>query len=294
MVACIKKQRIRMKVLPICLLIFISIMYGCVFSKEEVAEKDNWINFSQKMKEHPRFKNEISEFQEQRFKMIGGDFDYDNYLESRATYLNQVKNLVDSDKNDSLKLGVLTQVLASNSLVNAKEKEKFFALVNQDVFSEELMDNYRGYLGEPKYQIGDSLDVEKILSYKAENEIPLELDSEVNIIFFWSSWCANCDRYYAPLDNLIGKYSDTQLNVIGLSLDQKESTMRKYEEKHAFRFKSYSDLNKKWRSVNAERFGVDGIPACFVIDKDKSILLVNPQANYLERMVDGIIKKTKA
>ena len=77
--------------------------------------------------------------------------------------------------------------------------------------------------------------------------------------------------------------------MVGVSLDQKENKMKKYEEKHQFQFRSYSDLSKRWKSTNAERFGVDGIPACYVVDSQSKVLLVDPQANQFESWIDALV-----
>ncbi len=264
---------------------------SCNSQNTDTKTADNWVSYNKYIKEHHKFDSELKVLQELRSNMYKESNDYDHYLKSRALYLNQVEKIVKSSKNDSLKLAVITPVIASYSLANYKQKRLLFSYINTEAFSTELIDNYKGYIGNPKYQIGDTLDVKTILSHKSKHEIPLSLNSEVNIIFFWSSWCANCDRYYTPIDNLMKKYSSSQLNVVGISLDQKESRMKKYEEKHGFKFKSYSDLNKKWKSKNAERFGVDGIPVCLVVNNRKEFLLVNEQANHIENLVDGILNK---
>ena len=50
-----------------------------------------------------------------------------------------------------------------------------------------LMKHYRKYLSTPKYKTGAPLDVEKIFSYADKGEIPLDLDAENTVLFFWSS-----------------------------------------------------------------------------------------------------------
>lgn len=279
----------RAKHYPFYIIIIITLNYGCNNSKDNIKDQENWVSYRKMIKDHSQYKEEIKAYEEVKSKIYAEDFNYLEHVTARSQYLKEVEELLQTDKNDSLKLGVLTDIIASNNLVNAQEKERLFSQIDTNTFSKALIEQYRSYLLWPKYQIGDSIDVDKIYSYTTESEIPLELNSKVNIIFFWSSWCANCDRYYQPIDNLIEKYSTDQLNVIGISLDQKEKTMKKYEEKHAFRFKSYSDLNKKWKSKNAEKFGVIGIPVCLVIDSDKNVLLVNPFAYLLESWVDGLL-----
>lgn len=275
------------------LIFILSILSSCNSRSTETIPVDNWANYNDHIKDLPQFENELKMLQELRASMYKEDFNYANYLKSRIAYLNQVEELVKSNKKDSLKLGVITPVIASNSLLNSREKRLLFSHINTDGFSPELIDNYKGYLSNPKYQIGDTLDIDKVFSYETNDEISLTLKSEVNIIFFWSSWCANCDRYYAPINNLIEKYNDSRLNVVGISLDQKESQMKKYQRKHGFKFKSYSDLNKKWKSENAERFGVDGIPVCLVVNNRKELLSVNEQANHLEKLVDAVLDQNE-
>lgn len=251
--------------------------------------QDNWFNYTRNLRTNPAYADKLKTYEALKSTLYKPGLDYPSYLQARQTYLDAVKDLMSSTESDSLKLGVLSFLLTNRSITNGERKQAFFSSINTHLFSQELMDNFTSYLQRPKYQIGDTLDITSLYSYRAQGNIPIPLDAEVNLIFFWASWCTACDRYYSPLENLINRHNPSSFQVIGVSLDQTEEHFLHYQKKHNFQFESFSDLNEKWASNNASRFGIQSLPFVIVIDQNGKVLMVDPPAHHLESHINSIL-----
>jgi cytochrome c biogenesis protein CcmG/thiol:disulfide interchange protein DsbE len=90
------------------------------------------------------------------------------------------------------------------------------------------------------------------------------LKGKVVYIDFWASWCGPCRASFPWMNDMHTKYSDQDLVIIAVNLDQEPELAEEFiaEMKPAFRIE-YDPKGKL-----AEQFGVDTMPTSFLIDRD--------------------------
>jgi peroxiredoxin len=107
---------------------------------------------------------------------------------------------------------------------------------------------------------------------------------KVVLLDFWATWCAPCR---AELPNLIStyeKYHDKGFEVIGVSLDQDEQKLASFTKEKNMAWPQYFD-GLAWQNKLAVKYGINGIPATFLLDGQGTIIGRNLRGEALDRAV---------
>ncbi|MFW6092635.1 MAG: TlpA family protein disulfide reductase [Pseudomonadota bacterium] len=90
-----------------------------------------------------------------------------------------------------------------------------------------------------------------------------DLRGKVVVVDFWSSWCAPCRRAMPTLDTLRAAYPRDGLEVVGVNVDPVVDDGRRFLARAPVSYPNAADTD----GDVAARFGVDVLPALFVIDR---------------------------
>jgi peroxiredoxin len=91
------------------------------------------------------------------------------------------------------------------------------------------------------------------------------------LVDFWASWCGPCRRENPNVVRLFYKYKDRGFDILGVSLDRDKDPWLKAIEKDGLAWTQISDL-QFWNSAAAQAYGVQAIPASFLLDKDGKVI----------------------
>lgn len=91
------------------------------------------------------------------------------------------------------------------------------------------------------------------------------------VVDFWASWCPNCRRDMPKLNGFYEKYKD-KVEVIGVNLHEKESTVKSFIESRGISFPIA--LDSSGRASNA--FGIQYTNTHFLIDIDGNLVRTIP------------------
>lgn len=103
---------------------------------------------------------------------------------------------------------------------------------------------------------GQEISLEKVV---AENKVVL-LD-------FWASWCRPCMMELPHLTKAYANYHDKGFEIYGVSLDEEKDREKWIAtvKDHKMEWPNVSEL-KGWKSASVSQYGVQAIPANFLID----------------------------
>jgi peroxiredoxin len=111
------------------------------------------------------------------------------------------------------------------------------------------------------------------------------------VLDFWASWCHPCRAKSPQTRKLYDTFRDKGLIVFSFSLDNNEEAWKTAIEKDGMIWHNASDLIGGTRSPIAQRYGIDGIPATWLIGPDGTIIAEGIKSDELYELVEKIFSK---
>ena len=94
---------------------------------------------------------------------------------------------------------------------------------------------------------------------------------KVVLIDFWATWCGPCVRELPNVLEAYNKYHDKGFEIIGISLDQEKDQLLNFTKQKQMPWQQYFD-GKGWENKLAGIYGVNSIPATYLLDKNGVII----------------------
>lgn len=117
--------------------------------------------------------------------------------------------------------------------------------------------------------VGDALEV--AFTAVDGREVNLaDMKGKVVLVDFWATWCVPCLKTMPGLKALYADYHDKGFEVIGISLDSDKDKLEGFLEREGIAWPQYFD-GKGWDNELAARYGIESIPATFLIGPDGQI-----------------------
>ncbi len=154
-------------------------------------------------------------------------------------------------------------------------------------FVDHLADKLRGQIVQgmeaPDIELPDSAGVMHRLS---------DLRGHVVLLDFWASWCRPCRAENPNVVRLYNEYHKYGFEIFSVSLDNnRASWVKAIKDDHLDWPYHGSDL-KYWNSAAARTYGVNAIPATFLIGPDGTVAARNLRGQDLEDALRDIFKTT--
>jgi len=136
--------------------------------------------------------------------------------------------------------------------------------------------------------VGDTLDI----SFTALDgrEVKLaDLKGKVVLVDFWATWCVPCIKAMPEIKKLYAEFHDKGFEIIGISLDSDKEKLASYLAKEDIKWPQYFD-GAGWDNEIARQYGIESIPATFLIGADGLIAASDSPVETLYARVDSLIR----
>ena len=105
-----------------------------------------------------------------------------------------------------------------------------------------------------------------------------KLRGKVVLLDFWATWCGPCMAKLPEILKINEKYKGKDFQLVGVSLDQDKAALLKTVKAKGMDWPEYFD-GKGWESEVGTRFGVQSIPAAWLVDKKGLVHAVDQDAD---------------
>ena len=142
--------------------------------------------------------------------------------------------------------------------------------------------NRLGLMGNPIEIAGQTLDGKE---FKIES-----LKGKVILVDFWATWCGPCRAEFPNMLEQYDLYHSKGFEIVGISLDEDRDALDEFmkEEKLPW-MQLHQNDGSGWGNENALRYGINGIPACFLVDQEGKVVSLECRGEELPKMLEKLL-----
>ena len=125
----------------------------------------------------------------------------------------------------------------------------------------------------------------------AGHEIKLkDLKGKYVLLEFWASWCSPCRAESPNVLKAYNRFHDKGFTVLSVSLDSDKDKWLQAIHKDGLLWQQVSDL-QGWKNQVAALYGIQAVPANFLISPDGEIIAQNLRAEALQEKLTALFEK---
>lgn len=114
---------------------------------------------------------------------------------------------------------------------------------------------------------------------------------KVVLIDFWAVWCGPCVKELPHVLKAYEKHHENGFEIIGISLDQDKAKLEAFIKENKMPWQQFFD-GQGWKNKLSTQYGVNSIPATYLLDGEGTIIGKNLRGDALETAVAKALGKS--
>ncbi len=107
---------------------------------------------------------------------------------------------------------------------------------------------------------------------------------KILLLDFWATWCTPCLGEIPHMVKAYEEYHDKGFEIVGISFDQSKEKLLQFTDKQKMTWRQYFD-GLGWGNKIGKAYGIQAIPAMYLLDKDGKVITNNARGGRLEEIL---------
>ncbi|MCZ7640250.1 MAG: TlpA family protein disulfide reductase [Verrucomicrobia bacterium] len=107
---------------------------------------------------------------------------------------------------------------------------------------------------------------------------------KVVLVDFWATWCGPCLSELPNVQAAYRKHHERGFDIVGISLDNDREKLTNFIKQKELPWKQYFD-GQGWKTKLAQEYGINSIPATYLLDGTGKIIARNLRGPALDTAV---------
>lgn len=112
---------------------------------------------------------------------------------------------------------------------------------------------------------------------------------KVVLVDYWATWCGPCIQELPNVKENYEKYHDQGFEVVGISLDQDPARLQRFLTEREIPWVCLFEEGAGWNHPMAKYYGVMGIPATMLLDREGKVVSMGVRGGELGRQLEKLL-----